>query len=1159
MTSNLLTSWTRWTLAAAALLVLLAGCGGPTPQESDPQQTSCQTSEDCDGGICLLNICRDCIEDSACEGDYGQGATCVDGACQPCQGALGCACGPDDQCDDGLTCDGDTCQDACTAGTEGCPCEAGGICADGLSCQDDVCAPEVCVDGQDGCPCNEDGTCEEGLLCGEDNVCAPEACQPGQDGCECRPEGDDPACDEGLTCMENLCVSEDCQPGQDGCPCDEEDACEEGFACTEDGMCTECTPEYEGCPCDEEGECENDLVCDEDEETCREAQTCEDLGCGTNQLCQDEEAGIDALCLEECAEGFVFNFETGQCDEALVPPNCQADAEGSILGECGLQNRTCVEDGDSAACGACLPNFLEEAGQCRAVVTCADLDCDVQNRDCTPQTELTDAVCAGCSVGFEENDGVCERIPQVNCQPGAELSILTECSDQNRLCVEDENGAACGDCLADHAEDPETQECVRRLCEDLNCGDLGRECAGDPLAECGECQEGLLPSDPNNPLSQCRDPRGCLDLDCPEGKLCVERDGQDAVCADWPCVDINGDEIFEQAFRADTNTCVECGLRCEGEGLTGAIWPYTLVNSNRCICATEDGYYFDVSGAFTALACDADDDGWIRSSARDIIESGDPTLEDNARCDLRTIDRFTLENEYQQRMDVMICDEGYVDATACQDNDDCGELGRCNLNGTCECVIPSSLDLYESVRNDEQTELDEANILDVPVYSDEQDRGRQLKAGELNPLTRACITAGGDYNNNGVSDISEWQGLEPGGVDADTIRFMNFAYFVELHDGFFEDINNAEEDRYVIREKSRCDASFPVQYDAQLDADNWQNCTRNRDADYDATGENALINYDFAAFNCEQDAETCPLVPPLVDITPDGEVPLHGLCDEGITLPPADGVWRGMNHHSQFKCIQVVDTAPEDRDALFPHQRTLDELTNSLGDGNLQLTRCGVACPDGDASCAEDCVDGQCNTSTINNLTNPNLPIIECTATMRDGVDEDEVGFAAVRYIDSPGLYERGCIDEFTPSVSEAEREPWRNLCPGYAINPAGVVGDGNPGNFGLLICGCGFNYGGPNCDQGCSSDMLHYGGENEGDTCDGGYCPVSADENGGGRRGFWMCGATSTVSYEGVDDAQQPALRGDVWSLEGEINQMGIEKHQLCQDEACNSGWTLR
>ena len=41
-------------------------------------------------------------------------------------------------------------------------------------------------------------------------------------------------------------------------------------------------------------------------------------------------------------------------------------------------------------------------------------------------------------------------------------------------------------------------------------------------------------------------------------------------------------------------------------------------------------------------------------------------------------------------------------------------------------------------------------------------------------------------------------------------------------------------------------------------------------------------------------------------------------------------------------------------------------------------------------------------------------------------------------------------------------------MCPGYAEAPMGVLGLGHPNNFGKLLCGCGENYGGPQCDIGC-------------------------------------------------------------------------------------------
>ena len=1157
--------------ALLLMLTLAAACGGDsgggggggegmtTDTSNGTSGMACASSEECGGGLCLLDECRACVDDAACAGDsaYGAGATCVDGACQSCLGDEGCGCDAG-SCGDGLVCENDTCvvDEGCTEGEENCNCFANDSCLGDLTCQEGVCLP--CPEGEQGCACFSNNTCMDGLRC-EDEACA--VCPPGEEACPCD-AGD--VCGEGLACMEGLCAPESCEEGAEGCPCGDDDTCDEGLTCSDGGMCAPCMLDIEGCPCDDA--CEGGLVCDEDEAACRAALACEELECAENQLCEEGEEGEDAACLEECEEGFTYNADTETCD-AMVVVNCMVGAAGSILAQCQEQNRECVAMNGTAMCGDCATGFLEENGACREAVQCMALNCAAENRDCVAATSVSDATCGGCSMGYEENNGACEAIPQANCMEGADLSILAECQAQNRACDLTDTGAECGACESGYVENMDTSTCeVELTCQAIDCESLGRDCDENgegAHATCTDCLDGAV-QDEDNPEA-CRALVTCAEIadDCEaQDKLCVEEDGVDAVCSNWPCVYPDGEEDFESAYREDTDACVFCGNSCDGEGLTGRIWPYTREQSNQCVCETEDGYYFDVSGALLALPCDADGDGWVRSSAESFVESSEEALSANARCDVKTIDRFRLINEYQQELDVFICNENeFVPGYACTDNDDCGDAGRCNNDGICECVIPATLDLYETVRNDDQLELLDANALDVPSYEDTAGRGRQLVAGELNPLTRACITANGDYNDNGQADITEWHGIGIAGADARTTALTQFAFFMELHEGYHQGIIGSEVGRYVIREKSRCEDDFLLKYNTTIDPGAyWKSCTRNRDASYDATLDNALIGFDFAQWSCTSPIEDCPLPPPPTDVTADGEVPSHGLCDAGVTLPPVDGVWRGMNHHSQFKCVQMVTTLPDDRDSQQPHKRLASDITNSTGTvGSYQLNRCNVACPEGDASCASDCTDGECMTTSEVAEDGARRPLLSCEAITRDEAEEGEVGFASVRYIQADN-YVRGCIDEWSPTVVVEEALPWKSLCPGYASNPAGVSAQANPGDFGKLVCGCGFNYGGANCDEGCIGEQLHYGGADatvQGD-CDNSYCAVTA-EGDGGRLGYWMCGATSSTSYTGTDEGVEPALRSDGWVIQGSTSTHGIETTRLCQDgEDCSNGWSL-
>ena len=1446
-----------------------SGGSGGDVEDTGAGEVTCQGNADCEGRICQLEICRGCVDDAACAAqvEYGVGATCQDGVCAPCQGQQGCAC-DGGACDDGLRCDDGVCGE-CAQGDAGCACFPNDTCAEGLRCAEGTCAP--CSVGEEGCACDgevcgeglrcDDGRCEEcppgeagctcdAGACGAGLRCAEGACEPcaaGEAGCAC----DEGVCGEGLRCEVDVCVSEACDAGTLDCPClegDDAPSCAEGLACGADGLCTECTNEFagcacdegacdeglwcdeddvcaectseiEGCPCDDDDACQGGLVCDGGEVVCRAPRACADAGCAPRQLCQEFEAGLDAACLEACEEGFEYNPGTRRCDEAEeILPNCAAGQEGSILAMCQGLNRACVEDGAGEAdCGGCLDFFLEEGGACRAVVRCDALTCAELDRECLAAGAASDARCGGCAGGFEEVEGQSVPLPEANCERGHPNSILDSCDAQSRTCVEEGNSARCGVCVDGFAEDPGTQQCVRRLCIDLDpsCEALGRSCEGEPLAVCGGCLPGLMETDPSDPLSQCIEPITCADrrgdpaLACDPELFCIDRDGEDSECATWPCLGADGLPDYTRAYREDAPEdlqCVSCELACGGTeqnpipGETGRIWPFTLENSNRCICETEPGFYILTEGDSTAKPCDADGDGWMSVAARDALDSGDPALIENARCDLRTIDRVVLENEYRQRLTVLLCDEGLVRETACDplscderglNCSDCGG-GRCDpLSNTCGCVLTRTVDLYETVRNDDQLVLGADGENDAPSYA-VGERGRRLRAAEVNPLTKACVSVTGDYNDNRVRDIVEWQGGEPS-QDADTNLFIQFSYFVELHESRFERTPGQELGRLHIRERSRCEPGFPVQYDRDLDGgDYWRSCTRNRDADFDSSGDNLLIGHDFAQYSCEQPALSCPLPSPPTQVVPNGVIPPHGLCDEGLTLPPVDGVWRGMGHSSQFKCVSVIEQVPvpDDRAAAAPHQIALDtaggpaEVAGGDGEGVYQVNRCGVACPIpelifdrpasdfadisgvvlngaavqdgpsllltpaaqnmvgtaflaepipvadstsfstsfelsmsadidggtglsfiiqnepegaaavggdgfqmgyagldssvaiefdttrngperpsepngnhvalhlggdigalsasgtpefdmnaalnrvwidydgitntlelfisqgldkpaapllsatvdltahvgdrawfgfgasnggifnrhaverwslavdpdpqavGDPDCSEDCAGGSCAASSIALDGDGALPVVTCEPVPREELQVGEVGFAAVRFEAPEGaIYVRGCIDEYQPSPSNEVSRPWRSLCPGFIDNPAAVSGQGNPSNFGKLICGCNVNYGGVNCDIACPTGQPYIGGTCDADTSNNGYCPVDPELE--GRNGFWMCGSWASTSYDTPDQPFFSSPEG--WKVTGEVPKDGIERPSFCQSDDCETGFKLR
>ncbi|MEL6180033.1 MAG: hypothetical protein AAFS10_13825, partial [Myxococcota bacterium] len=390
-------------------------------------------------------------------------------------------------------------------------------------------------------------------------------------------------------------------------------------------------------------------------------------------------------------------------------------------------------------------------------------------------------------------------------------------------------------------------------------------------------------------------------------------------------------------------------------------------------------------------------------------------------------------------------------------------------------------------------------------------------------------------NDNGVSDVSEWHLMDASSVsDEDPevsalkATYLQFAYFTELHQGWYERDPGAEHGRYIIQERSRCEDSFPLGYDA-ADGDYWRQCTRNRDSHFDALSGAAMIGFDFAHYSCNEEAETCALPAPITEMSTVGEIPPHGLCE--VALPPADGQWRGMNHHSQFKCA-VIDAVPPENPEQNPHVLMLSELNSSEGDARYQFNRCYA---DAEVDIGDD--------------SNPNTPNFICTPEFRNSVTTNDAGFVTVRY--NPLAYENGCINEWSR---------WPDLCPGYTANPLAVTGDGHRDDFGRLICGCTFNFGGPECDRGCPAPDVLYGGtrSNEEGTCSNGYCSLLATDDAEGRAGFWMCGGFEGSAY--ADPALAPQSEGGGYTIQGAVPQVSIgSTGSMCQDgEDCSTGWSL-
>jgi formylglycine-generating enzyme required for sulfatase activity len=675
--------------------------------------------------------------------------------------------------------------------------------------------------------------------------------------CELHSDCDDMTATRGYLCVQTECV-----------PCTQDAQClavaiyGSGTVCSENGRC-QMAPSCVDVGCPDGG------VCEEATGECREPFTCAQVDCMEGQLCQAATADSDAECLEECEQGMVWNGVDGICE--VIPPNCREDWDNSILDTCTAQLRICDEWEDGAECGECFPGYRDDGSGCVPVTECEDLSCEAQNRVCVPAGDHTDAYCGDCMGGYSESFGTCSQAQGADCDPNSPSSILAQCAEQHRLCEEAGDGAACGDCAAGYVEDPSTGTCEpERTCAEINCEAQNRECTDTWNAECGDCLplweedpatgecvciDGYLPDEQTGecvPIRTCAD----IDSDCTAaGQICIEATAtHHAYCR----------RCFEdQAWYDHWDTCLPCPP-CTLPGQTGRVYPITTL-MGHCVCETQEGYYHSESGLGGTVACDADGDGWVTSDARTALEAPEGSAQrENARCDLRKIDRFVLVNET-------------------------GEATEVHLSGF--SFLWDAVPLYEPVNRDRQDKLVYDYDYSHPLQSNYApplgDGGRYLRAEELNPLTKACAVSFqngaaryADFNANGVADVDE-EGLNDNHADPEVRIFSMFSYFMELHRGWYEHPEGEAHGRWIIQERGRGlyeEDSFRIPLTYSNPTGYWRECRRFRDTAFSPNGP--YYTMDFAAYGASSE------------------------CD----FAGGPDSYCGMNHHSQFKCMLVTNT-----------------------------------------------------------------------------------------------------------------------------------------------------------------------------------------------------------------------------------------------------------
>jgi hypothetical protein len=445
----------------------------------------------------------------------------------------------------------------------------------------------------------------------------------------------------------------------------------------------------------------------------------------------------------------------------------------------------------------------------------------------------------------------------------------------------------------------------------------------------------------------------------------------------------------------------------------------------------------------------------------------DLALRSQARCEVRRIDRFVLENDFAEQREI---------------------------------ALPAPLALYEPERSDDQRLIDDAVALGrLATYG-----GRTFLAEELNSLTKACVwktrpEQSADFNDNGVEDVDE--GHDDPALDdpIDPLSpFADFAYFIETHRGWFEPPGANLHGSYRIREKSRLAAEpDPAQrlalgYPPSAGGDHWRRCDRFPDSSYVA----GRPGFDFAQYDDPQR-------------------------------------WRGMGHHSQFRCLRLVGAT----------SGRSNEVTRGEAAAEWVIQRC---LPAGGSNPAPD----------LPGLSggNPSDPQLGCQDVLAADLPDPQTSstapifMAAARYLPHDDDFTSfGRPDYVRGCVNECATYPFR--CPGYeplaSANTAQCVGDLD--DFGRLSCGCGKSFAGAGCQIACPGDLT------AGTT---GELFTSADLDLAPRTGWWLCGR-GALSVGGPQLQTTGSTLG--LSLRGEIPASNQPHGAWCSSPDCTTGFSLR
>jgi hypothetical protein len=247
-------------------------------------------------------------------------------------------------------------------------------------CQEGLCVSKIPI-------CENDDECEENELC-IDNKCR-KACEE-QTDCEqgyycsedgiCIPECEiDTDCSEGNVCIDNKCIQ----------TCESQDECIDGYYCHYNNICLP--------NCDSDDECSENEVCSDNkcmltcelEEDCIDGYYCHYNNiclpdCDSNDECSENEVCSDNKCLQTCQIEEDCILDAYYCSEdGICVPECEIDSDCSENEVCSDNKclQTCQIEEDCILDGyychynnICLPN-CDSNDECSEDEECVDKMC----------------------------------------------------------------------------------------------------------------------------------------------------------------------------------------------------------------------------------------------------------------------------------------------------------------------------------------------------------------------------------------------------------------------------------------------------------------------------------------------------------------------------------------------------------------------------------------------------------------------------------------------------------------------------------------------------------------------------------------------------------------------------------------------------------------